>query len=287
MTAEPGSERDRLTRMMTDYLDALSRHDPGAVRIAPTVRNTENTRPLPIGTGLWRTIVGHKPGGHVFADPSSGQVEYWGAIDENGSDTIFGVRLRVEGTTISEIETVGVRGSPGDFFHPDIVSQPDPRFHEPIAEQDRRSRAELVRVVDLYFDGIEQTDGSRVPVVDDCRRLVNGTLDALMDADALDPTDRHRALGVAEQMSAGHYAYIEALRDRRYPIVDEERGLVICHLLFDHPGDRPRADGELVYNTPNTMIVFEAFKIRAGILEEVWAIGTALPYGIDSGWSGQ
>ena len=33
------------------------------------------------------------------------------------------------------------------------------------------------------------------------------------------------------------------------------------------------------------MIVFEAFKIRDGILEEVWAIGTALPYGIGSGWS--
>ena len=33
------------------------------------------------------------------------------------------------------------------------------------------------------------------------------------------------------------------------------------------------------------MIVFEAFKIRDGVLEEVWALGTALPYGIDSGWT--
>lgn len=285
MTIGRTGERERLANEMASYLDALAKRTPAEVRIAPTLRNTENTRAIPVGTGLWRTIRTHKAGGHMFIDPTTGQVEYWGAIDENGSDSIFGVRLRLEGTTISEIETLAVRGSPGHFFQPDVVSQNAPRFHEPIAEQDRRSRDELIRVADLYFDAIEQTDGDRLPVVDDCRRLVNGTLDSMMDAQELDAIEAHRALGVSEQMSAGHYAYIEALRDRRYPIVDEERGLVICHLLFDHPGDLPRADGELVYNTPNTMIVFEAFKIRGGILEEVWAIGTALPYGIDSGWT--
>ncbi|MBO9601249.1 MAG: hypothetical protein J7496_01940 [Novosphingobium sp.] len=278
-------ERERLARVMADYLDALVRHDVGAVRIAPVVRNTENTIALPVGTGLWRTIRAHWPGGHVFVDPVAGEVEYWGTVDENGSPTIFGVRLRVEGTTITEIETLAVRGSPGKFFEPEVVSDAQPGFHAPIPEAERRPRVELVAIVDLYFDAIEQSDGGRLPVIGDCRRLVNGTLDSVMDADLLDPLDAHRALGVEEQMDAGNYAYIEALRDRRYPIVDEERGLVICHLLFDHPGDRQRSDGELVYHTPNTMIVFEAFKIRDGILEEVWAIGTALPYGIGSGWS--
>lgn len=278
-------ERKRLENVMAGYLDALCRHKPGEVRIAPVLRNTENTRVLPLGTGLWRTIRAHKAGGHTFIDPAAGQIEYWGAIDENGSDTILGVRLRVEGTTISEIETLAVRGSPGNFFHPEVVIQDEPHFHQPLAPDERRSREELIRVVDLYFDAIEQSDGDRLPVVEDCRRLVNGTLDSKMDASKLNSIEAHRALGVTEQMNAGHYAYIEALRDRRYPIVDEERGLVICHLLFDHPGDRPRADGELVYHTPNTMIVFEAFKIRSGVLEEVWAIGTALPYGINSGWT--
>jgi hypothetical protein len=278
-------ERERLAKVMEGYLDALGERRPDQVRIAPALHNTENTRALPVGTGLWRTIRAHKPGGHTFVDPATGQVEYWGAVDENGSDSIFAVRLRVEGTTISEIETLAVRGSNSDFFQPDVVRQDAPHFHERLAPDERRGRDDLIHVADLYFDAIEQSDGDRVPVIDDCRRLVNGTLDSMMDASELNSIEAHRALGVTEQMSAGHYAYIEALRDRRYPIVDEERGLVVCHLLFDHPGDRPRADGELVYHTPNTMIVFEAFKIRSGVLEEVWAIGTALPYGIDSGWT--
>ncbi len=85
-------------------------------------------------------------------------------------------------------------------------------------------------------------------------------------------------------MSARHYAYIEALRARRYPVVDEARGLVVAHVVFDHPGDLPRADGMLPFRSPNSMLAFEAFKVRGGVLQEVWAIGTALRYGIGSGW---
>lgn len=276
--------RARLLAMMDHYLDALMARDVGALRIAPHVRYTENTRTLPLGTGLWRTIRSRRPQGHYFADVERGEVEFWGVVDENGAEVIFGVRLRVEGTLITEIETVAVRDAGGSFFSPDVVIEDYPAFHAPLAPDERVSRDELIAIANIYFDAIELSDGSRLPVADQCRRWVNGVLDSLMDPDKLDEMDAHRALGVSEQMNAGNYAYIEALRARRFPLVDEERGLVICHLLFDHPGDLPRADGELVFPAPNTMICFEAFKVRRGILDEVWAIGTSLPYGIDSGW---
>jgi hypothetical protein len=32
------------------------------------------------------------------------------------------------------------------------------------------------------------------------------------------------------------------------------------------------------------MLCYEVFKVRAGLIEAVWAIGGALPYGIGSGW---
>jgi hypothetical protein len=280
----PSAERVRLLAVMDHYLDALMARNVGALRIAPHVRYTENTRTLPLGAGVWRTIRGRRPVGQYFADTARGEVEFWGVIDENGADVIFGVRLRVEGTLITEIETAAVRGAGGSFFDPDVIVEAYPAFHAPLALDERAPRAELVAIANLYFDAIELSDGSRVPVANQCRRWVNGVLDSLMDPDRLDESEAHRALGVAEQMSAGHYAYIEALRARRFPIIDEERGIVVCHLLFDHPGDLPRADGALVFPTPNTMICFEAFKVRHGILDEVWAIGTSLPYGIDSGW---
>ncbi|MGH8218608.1 MAG: hypothetical protein ACREUT_08595 [Steroidobacteraceae bacterium] len=291
MTSERSAgERERLIAAMDRYLDALAARDARPLPIAPTLRCTENTRELPLGVGLWRTIRGvgragaASRAGHCFADIASGNVEYWGVIDEMGADAIHGVRLRIEGRLISEIETLVVRGG-GSFFEPAVVAQAHKGFHEILPAGQRTSRARLIEIAHLYFDAIEQSDGSALPVAEECRRLVNGVLDSRMDAAQLDRRDAHRALGVAEQMTAGHYGYIEALRARRFPIVDEERGIVLCHVLFDHPGDIRRGDGELPFRWPNSMLAYEAFKVRAGTLEEVWAIGTALPYGIDSGWA--
>ncbi len=275
-------ERQRLVGIMDRYLEALVAQKGERPRIAPNLRSTENTRTLPLGTGLWRTARGRKPGGHYFVDVESGGVEFWGALDEMGAEVIYGVRLAAEGNLVSEMESVIVRGG-GSFFEPAVVVDQATSFHDVLPEDERRTRDELVAVANAYFDSIELSDGSILPVSDDCRRVVNGVVDSMEDLGNLDEKEQHRALGVAEQMTARHYSYIEALRERRFPIVDPLRGIVVCHVLFDHPGDLPRADGDLVF-TPNTMLVFEAFKVRSGVLCEVWAIGTSLPYGIHSGW---
>ncbi len=276
------AERQRLVAAMDRYLEVLVAHKGDRPRIAPNVRYTENTRTLPIGTGLWRTARERHRGGHYFVDAENGQVEYWGALDEMGAEAIYGVRMRLEGNLVSEIESVVVRG--GSFFDPSVVVDEATSFHDVLPLEERSSREELIAVANSYFDAIELSDGSILAVSDDCRRVVNGIVDSMEDLAQLDEKERHRALGVAEQMTARHYAYIEALRERRFPVVDLERGIVVCHVLFDHPGDLERADGELPFRSPNTMLVFEAFKVRAGVLREVWAIGTALPYGIHSGW---
>ncbi len=268
---------------MSRYLQALEAHDLGSLQIGARLRYTENTRELPLGSGLARTIRGRKSGGHHFIDEERGQIEYWGVIDEMGAEAIYGVRLRIEGRLITEIETLVVRGG-GSFFSPTVVNQPAPAFHAPVPRDELTSREELVAIANVYFDAIEQSDGSRLPVTDQCRRLVNGVTDSRMDPSGLRVEEAHRALGVAEQMSARHYAYIEALRARRFPIVDEAHGLVVSHVFFDHPGDLKRADGAAPYRSPNSTLAFEAFKVRGGVLQEVWAIGTGLPYGIDAGW---
>jgi len=278
--------RSRLINEMNRYLEALDARDVRRLRLAPNLRCTENTRTLPPGSGLWRTIRGRRSPGHYFVDEVGGQVEYWSTIDEMGAAAIYGVRLRIEGRLISEIETLVLRGA-GRYFAPDAVVASPVEFHEVIPPEERVPREQLIRVANLYFDAIELDDASRLPVADSCRRLVNGILDSKMDPSEvakLDKSEAHRALGVAEQITGGHYAYIEALRARRYPIVDEARGIVLAHVMFDHPGDLKRADGEVPMRSPNSMLAYEVFKVRKGVLSEVWAIGGALPYGIDSGW---
>lgn len=278
------TERDRLIGVIDGYLDALFSRDPGRLRLAPSFRSTEDTQPIPLGTGTWRTFRGRQSGGQYFADEEAGQVEYWGVVEEMGQPAILSVRLRIEGRVISEAETIVTRK--GAFFDPPaVLADASSTFHRMLPEAERVSRSELIRAANLYFDGIEQFDGDRIPVRPECRRLVNGVVDSLDDPDTVDWAERHRALPVAQQITEGHYGYIEALRDRRYPIVDRARGIVVCHLVFDHPGDLARPGGDFPIKSPNSMVFTEAFKVVGGQIEEIWALGTSpLPYGSGTGW---
>jgi hypothetical protein len=201
-----------------------------------------------------------------------------------GVPAMLAVRLKIADGLIAESESIVTRA--GAFFHPSaILEDASATFHRQLRPAERASRDDLVGIANLYFDAIEQSDGSLVPVRGDCRRLVNGVTDSLDDPDSPPPGEEHRALPVAQQIDEGHYAYIEALRDRRFPIVDVDRGIALCHLLFDHPGDRPRPGGDLPIRVPNSMLFTEAFKIVGGTIEEIWALGsTPLPYGSSSGW---
>jgi hypothetical protein len=65
VTACSGSEgtdeacdRDCLMRVTDAYLAAMVARDPGKAPVTPTVRFTENTRPLALGQGAWETITG-------------------------------------------------------------------------------------------------------------------------------------------------------------------------------------------------------------------------------------
>lgn len=276
-------ERERLIGHMRHYLDALVAHDYGDLKFAPGLRNTENTCEIPVGSGLGRTIRSLWADGHYFVDIVTGQIEYWGVAEENTRQTMVGVRLKIEGALISEIETLTSRGK-GEYFNCDVVSKGTPGFHDVLPENERVSREQLVEAANLYFDGIERSDGSIVPVIDHALRLVNGAEDAGTTDSSMTGDMEYRRMSVADQISGRYYSYIEQLRGRRFVVVDEERGLVLVHVLFDHPADHDTTEGVLPWPEPNTVFALEVFKVRNGLIETVWAIGTGLPYGIRSGW---
>jgi hypothetical protein len=279
------ASRNRLLGFVDRYLEALGSRTPKGLRVAPQFRFTENTQALPLGTGLWRTVEAVRPGGQRFCDPERGEVAYWGVVDEIRGPSMLGARLRVEGNQVSELETVLIRGG-AMYFQPEVLEAPAPRLHEVLGEDDRADREDLVAVANGYFDAIERSDRTLFSMAPDCMRYVNGVSDSDADEASLAEDEGYRALDILEQMSQGHFSYIEALRERRFPLVDRERGLVHSIVLFDHPGDLARAGGEVPFGAPNTMLFFEVFKVRAGTLTDVWAIGgnDLLPYGISSGW---
>jgi hypothetical protein len=223
---------------------------------------------------------------------------------------MLGVRLRAVEGRITEVETMVVRAG-GALFNPESVTVQRAMYDEVVAPAARSSRDELIRVANLYFDGIEQNDGGLIPVVDGCVRIENGVQTTRNTRDAPSSALPHeildfvgtassghlpqpvgesvvdmpwRYMGVAEQISAGHFRYIEAIRRRRFPVVDEERGLVLAHASFDHPGDVETVDGRVPFAFPNSVLIFEVFKVIGGRIHGVEALGTVFPYRMSMGW---
>ena len=95
-----------------------------------------------------------------------------------------------------------------------------------------------------------------------------------------------------EQFESGLLHFVSRIRDRRYVAVDQERGLVLAFVFFDHdagasrtfqtPGGRTVTAGP---TTPWTWQIAELFKVEKGLLHEIEAVLERVPYGMTSGWS--
>lgn len=276
--------RNHLLELAQQYLDALVGHDLSSLPLAPGVKLTEDGQQLPVGTGVLGTITGASPNGRRFADPASGQVGMWTQASEIAGPAMLALRLKAERGLISEIETLMIRTG-GTLFAPDTLTTPEPAYEEVVDPAERSSRAQLIDAANRYFDGIEQNDGDLIPVAPDCIRIENGIQTTLNSPDAeRDEQMPGRTLGVADQISAGHFAYIEAIVDRRVSVVDEERGLVLCHIRFDHPGNVTTVSGRVPLGYPNSLLAHEVFKVSGGLIRHVEAVGRLFPYRIGSGW---
>jgi hypothetical protein len=288
-------DRACLIGVMDQYRSALLAHDVTRLPLASDVRYTENTISLPLGKGLWATANGFGNYKQYFADPTSGQVGFIGIVKENDIPAILAVRLKIVNRQITEIEAIVPRESKSASTL-DASGGPLALWDEVLPPPERRSRQQLVSITNSYFEAIVHSNGSLAPFDKDCRRAENGSYSALNPDPTLtwDPKSSFRPykLGCEDQLNTGIWSYIRNIRDRRFPIVDEERGLVVALIMFDHPGtvryfDAPgfgRVNNPPEFLKPTSMEIFEAFKIRNGLILQVAAEGGFLPYGITSGW---
>ena len=92
---------------------------------------------------------------------------------------------------------------------------------------------------------------------------------------------------------ATHFSpFISQVRERRFPIMDQQKGLGFGIVFFDHAGvikDVKMADGSDLhvpppFDAPFTLQIFELFKIDGGKIIRVEAILNTVPYGSKSGW---
>ncbi len=234
------------------------------------------------------------------------------------------LRLKIDNRQITEIETFVVRtGLSGGNGAAEMekLGSPNPLFLESIPAPERASREELVKTANLYFSALEKNDGRANYnfFTDDCNRMEDGQMttnnpsfrtgsgftagqtgggrggrgeQAKQPEAAPSGEFNPAALGCKEQFKSGYFHFVTRIRDRRFVVVDPERGLVFSFAFFDHAAGKyrsyPMADGRGVSNGPTrpwTWEIAELFRIEKGKIHRVEALLDQVPYGMLSGWS--
>jgi hypothetical protein len=280
--------RTTLYAVLDRYLAALAAKNPARIDWAKSVRNSENNVMIPTGEGLWGTL--DRLGAYQlrFADVKTGQVGYFGTVHEPLEESAFTVRLKVDGQgKVSEVETIVVRQSDSG------IKFENPRYWDkPILSANATkpdSRKEMIRLADGYFSTLQMNDGTlHTKFHPDANRVENGVQTTHNPEFAkIVPVS---ALGCEEQFKMGNYRYDDRLRGRRFPLVDEERGLVLAFGFIDHSGKLDTyqlTDGRTVKSPvrrPHSFYLAELFKIEDGMIWQIEANFITVPYWMPSPW---
>ncbi len=302
-------DRQCLEGFVDQYLNAMVAHDASMAPFSENVKFTEDAKVLPLAgatEGLWASATGLGDYKFYVADPQAGQVAYVGLVQEGDKTALLSMRLKVENEQITEAESIVVRNI-NERNSWTLVTPPS-AYSEALAPEERVSREELVKISNLYFDGIEQLTSKIVPWDDECYRLENGMWTAglkLPDelaANMPEPPDtpqesnegsppQRRRSSCAAGLDSGAFAVIENIRPRHTPVVDEERGVTWGVYVFNHLGVETvtMPDGSVkpaayFAGNKNSMPISELFKIKNGKIRDIMAIGVISEYGSGTGW---
>lgn len=272
-----------LIAVMDQYLGLLVKNDPAGLPVAEDVKITENGYPIQLGNGLFQTAeeITYK---QYMADPSVGQVMVFGVVKESVLLANFMVRLKVVKGKITEIETIVARKDESSFASPEDLKEPRPIYARVLPESERSPRDVLIKIANSYFEGIEKNTGEIVPFHKDCNRYENGTQTTNNPSTI--------ATGCKEQFDNKVYSYITKVRNRRFLMADEEKGLVFGIFTFDMPGKKenfkyfPTPFDKLPtrFYKPRSLLLAEMFKIVDGQILSIEAVMVNAPFGATSGW---
>lgn len=312
--AQPAADicqRSCLEEMAGRYLDALAARNAAALPLAANLRYTENGQELALTDGMWGTASEVGKYRQVFADSRGDEMGLFATLRENGLLVLLATRLKMSGGQITEIENI-VRRPETQTSAPlaRLEAEGSPAWwNEAVPEGERLSRDDLIVAANKYFVALEKNDGKgEYPFTSDCYRFENGTLAtgnpemARLAAEAERNPERRvsgqpsaigyrlMSLPCKEQFELGYMKMVDRIRDRRFPVVDVERGVVFTLVFFDHSGtvhEVTTTDGNTYavnLRQPFTWEIAEAFKIDKGQIRAIEAVLTESPYGMKPNW---
>lgn len=205
--------RDLLRGVIDIYFAAMAAHDPSSLPQAASLKYTENTKQATLGQGLvWKTA------GTVKFTRSLLDTERCGSVTEavipnSGTDTIFGLRLKLESQKITEVETIVVDPSTGFFPTPSgILNSKSDAWEDILPADQRNTREQLEAAATAYFASFGDSS-VKPPYNMPCDRLENG----------LKTTQGDCSSGVVAGLNQPA---------QRYPVSDLEAGITAGFILF-------------------------------------------------------
>jgi hypothetical protein len=293
--AQGPCDRACLEGIVDQYLNAMVANDSKKAPLAPNIKYTENAARLPLNEGLWFTAASLTDYKIALADPQGSAAAFIGVVTEHmppgqaPRNTILALRIKVADRRITEAEAVVVR----NVSERSMANLKTPRrgMLDALPAAERRPRADLIKISNLYFDAIEQSSGAVAPFDDNCNRLENGMRTAGPPLPGASPGPGGPTQRCADGMNSGVFQVITGIKPRRVLVVDEEKGLTFGVYMFQHKGlteiamkDGTKRPAPYFVGQPVTMPMAEVFKIVNGNIREVEAVGVQIPYGLGPGW---
>jgi hypothetical protein len=261
-------DRECLRGFVTQYLNAMVAHNPGALTTAPNVKFTEDTQTLKLGEGLWKGASAIRPYRQDFIDVRQSTTVSHIIAEENGMPVMLVLRLKIDNKKISEVETMVTRTqTQGAIFNITALQTPRPTMAMPVDPAKRDSRTELIRIGEFYPAGLRvggTFEAVKAPFAPDAYRVENGTVTA-------GPGARAGSENILTQRIIAHPDVTYNVQ-----VVDEEMGVVVIRMDFGDTGN---------YGAGNALVVVEAFKIYGGQIHAVEAFMRVMKSGTPTGWS--
>ncbi|MFT3907518.1 MAG: hypothetical protein QM718_14575 [Steroidobacteraceae bacterium] len=279
--ASADCDRTCLLNINDGFNAALLKHDPKGIPLAADLKATQNLQPLALGEGIWKKSTPFTATWKL-ADPKSGEVATVGFFHVDGRGAYFISRLRVVDRKIAESEFFYTRRGETIFFNPDDPTSFDPALDAVLPADKRTPRADLVLMADENIQAsamggarfeptklkrtagkiIGGENGYEVPASvmqqGGPPRMPGAPMagKTIMERDPEDESAPAAPPGVGAEPGAsgppaggpggagpGGGGKGQVMRERRHPLVDTERGLVLSYFIM---GGRPPKDGEKI-----------------------------------------
>ncbi|HWG76148.1 MAG TPA: hypothetical protein VN660_05075 [Steroidobacteraceae bacterium] len=254
---EPDCNRRCLLEFLQTYTEGLLDNDTSRIKVASDLRVTSNGVDVPLGKGQVWGLAKRMPYRQAFVDPVTGAAMFMGTVTNAPTSQaerwwFYMLRLKVVARRITEVEEISydgmLRETPASK-----LTQADRIYDAVLPKDEQISRAELIVTANKYFDVVSGTfDYHDVPWHPECSRLEDAVLTV---------NQPESAGSCAGEFKNPRIKWI--VKNRRFYVVDVERGIVVAVANFTSPPEYPGN---------NASVVFEAFKIQDGLIRHIEAM---------------